>query len=79
MRLVYLRGSRALIGERLAGRHGHFMPANLLQSQFDTLEEPLPEEEPLTVDIGGAAGDVAGEVIRQLGSSVTLVKASPGR
>ncbi|HKF64599.1 MAG TPA: ribose-5-phosphate isomerase RpiA [Dongiaceae bacterium] len=78
-RLVYLRGSRALIGERLAGRHGHFMPASLLQSQFDTLEEPLPEEEPLTVDIGGAAGDVAEEVIRQLGSSATVVQASPAR
>jgi ribose 5-phosphate isomerase A len=76
VRLVYLRGSRALIGERLAGRHGHFMPASLLQSQFDTLEEPLPAEEPLIVDIGGEARDVAEEVIRQLGSAATLVPAA---
>jgi ribose 5-phosphate isomerase A len=76
VRLVYLRGSRALIAERLAGRHGHFMPPSLLQSQFDTLEEPMPEEEPLVVDIGGPPEEVAAEIIRQLGSAATLVPAA---
>jgi ribose 5-phosphate isomerase A len=37
VRLVYLRGGRDLIAEHLAGRRGHFMPASLLLSQFDTL------------------------------------------
>ena len=32
--------------EHLAGRSGHFMPASLLQSQIDTLEEPGPDEDP---------------------------------
>ena len=45
VRLVYLRRGRDLIAEHLAGRHGHFMPAALLQSQIDTLEEPDPSEE----------------------------------
>ncbi len=67
-RLVYLRGSRALIAERLAGRHGHFMPASLLQSQIDTLEEPGPEEDALIVDIGPPASEVAAEIIRLLGA-----------
>src|SRR6202035_5448098 len=42
VRLVYLRSGRDLIAEHLAGRHGHFMPAALLQSQIDMLEEPDP-------------------------------------
>lgn len=37
---VYLKGSFALIQQRLQQRQEHYMPADLLQSQFDTLEEP---------------------------------------
>ncbi len=37
---VYLKGSFELISNRLAERKGHFMNANLLTSQFETLEEP---------------------------------------
>lgn len=39
-KLIYLRGSRELLAERLAGRSGHFFNPDLLQSQLDTLEEP---------------------------------------
>ena len=49
--LVFLRGSRTLIGERLAARKGHFMPPALLDSQFATLEPPGPDERPIVVDI----------------------------
>ena len=52
--LLYLRGSRALIGTRMAARKNHFMPAGLLDSQFATLEEPGPDERPIVVDIGPA-------------------------
>jgi ribose 5-phosphate isomerase A len=72
VRLVYLRGGRDLIAEHLAGRHGHFMPASLLQSQIDTLEEPDPDEDSLTVDVGPPAGQVAEEIIRLLGTSEAL-------
>jgi gluconokinase len=48
---VFLRGERALIAERLAGRRGHYMPASLLDSQFDTLQEPSPDEEVWVCDI----------------------------
>lgn len=37
---VYLKGGGELIGRRLAGREGHFMPTSLLDSQFADLEEP---------------------------------------
>jgi len=50
VRLIYVRGSQALIGARIAARHDHFMPATLLQSQFDTLEEPAADERPIIAD-----------------------------
>lgn len=37
---VYLKGSFELIQSRLEEREGHYMKSSLLQSQFDTLEEP---------------------------------------
>jgi carbohydrate kinase (thermoresistant glucokinase family) len=51
VRLVYLDGSRELVAGRLAARRGHFMPANLLDSQFAALEPPGPDEKPITVAI----------------------------
>ena len=40
-----------LIRQRMSKRSGHFMPTVLLQSQFDTLEEPGPDENPIVVPI----------------------------
>ena len=51
VRLVYLHGSRALIAKRQAARTGHYMPASLVGSQFDILEEPGPDENPLIVSV----------------------------
>ena len=64
--LVYLRGSRALIQQRMAARHEHFMPVALLDSQFATLEEPGPDERPVVVDIGGRPAEIVAEIVRQL-------------
>jgi ribose 5-phosphate isomerase A len=78
VRLVYLRGGRDLIAQHLAGREGHFMPASLLQSQIDTLEEPGPEEDPLTVDVGPPPSQVAETIIRLLGTSATVSQSAEG-
>jgi ribose 5-phosphate isomerase A len=74
VRLVYLRAGRDLVAEHAAGRHGHFMPASLLKSQMDTLEEPGPEEDPLTVEVKSSAAGTAAEIIRQLGASAAIAK-----
>jgi ribose 5-phosphate isomerase A len=74
VRLVYLRGGRDLIRQHLVGRHDHFMPAALLQSQIDTLEEPDPSEDPLTIDLEESPGRIAEEIIRLLGASATVVQ-----
>jgi gluconate kinase len=53
------------------------MPAALLQSQIDTLEEPEPSEDPLTIDAGALPAEVADEIIRLLGASATVVQGVP--
>ena len=58
LRFVFLRGQREVIAQRLAGRRGHFMPPSLLESQFTTLEEPLPDEDAWVCDITQAAQDI---------------------
>jgi gluconokinase len=44
IRWVYLKGEFQQIAERLQQRSQHFMNPVLLHSQFDTLEEPDPQE-----------------------------------
>jgi len=67
VRLVFLKGGRAVIESRLAKRHGHFMPPSLLQSQFDDLEEPGSEENPLTVSIEATPEAIVAEILERLG------------
>lgn len=50
-RFVHLRGDRALVEGRVAGRSGHFMKEGLLPSQFEALEEPA---DALTLDAAQA-------------------------
>ena len=48
---LHLAGSPELIGGRIAARAGHFMPAELLRSQFDALEPLGADEAGVTVDV----------------------------
>lgn len=63
---VHLEGTRELIAGRLADRHGHYMPASLLDSQFATLEAPGPDEQVLRVDIAPPAAQQVEAIIDQL-------------
>ncbi|CNL28301.1 gluconokinase [Yersinia aleksiciae] len=52
MVFVYLKGSFDVIMTRLKARSGHFMPTDLLKSQFEALEEPGADEpDVICVDI----------------------------
>jgi gluconokinase len=64
--LMYLRGSKPLIAERMRARKGHFMPPALLDSQFATLEEPGADEHPIVVDIGGPTEATIADALHQL-------------
>jgi gluconokinase len=51
LRLLFLKGDKALIRERHRARAQHFMPPGLLDSQFASLEEPGPDEAPIVIDV----------------------------
>jgi gluconokinase len=48
-RMVFLAPDREVLARRLAARHGHFFPEQLLGTQLDALEPPAPDERVLTV------------------------------
>jgi len=64
VKLVYLKGTYALIYERLHARHGHFTGEQILASQFATLEEPT---DAVTVDISASPEEIVDEICRRLG------------
>jgi len=66
VRIVYLKGTPKLIGDRLAQRKGHFMPPGLLASQFKTLEPPDASENPVTVSIDASVETIVDDIVRQL-------------
>ena len=65
--LIYLKGDKGLIGERLSARVGHFMPPALLDSQFHTLEEPGPDENPHVIDVDAGPDEVVDRILVRTG------------
>ncbi|MBD2537707.1 gluconokinase [Coleofasciculus sp. FACHB-SPT36] len=63
MRLVYLKGSFEAIAQRLEARQSHFMTKTLLQSQFDTLEEP---QNALWVDVSEPLDVIVQQIRKRL-------------
>ncbi len=64
--LVYLCGDERLIGERIAQRHHRYMPPALLRSQFETLEEPTPDEHALAVPVGASVQETVIDLLQEL-------------
>jgi gluconokinase len=64
VKVVYLKGSKPLLAERLGNRSAHFMNPDLLQSQLDTLEEP---GDAIVVDISTAPEAIVNEIRSRLG------------
>lgn len=66
VKLVYLRGTRETLRQRLANRAGHFFDPALLDSQLETLEEPVGAA---VVDVGVDLPSVIGAVESATGLS----------
>jgi len=60
---VFLQGSFELIKKRMEERKDHFMPANLLSSQFDALQVP---ENCITIDISNSPDKIVEMIISQI-------------
>ena len=71
MRLVFLQGDRELIARRIAARADHFMPPDLLDSQFKALEPPTPDERPIVVSIVPHPREIVETIVRKLGIDVS--------
>ena len=70
VKLVFLRGDYALVEKQLRSRREHFMNPDLLQSQFDDLQEPLPDEHALTV----ASGRTPEQIVEEIEAKLQLAK-----
>lgn len=73
VRLVYLKGDEALIARRIATRHEHFMPRSLLHSQFEVLEEPGLDENPIVVSIEPQPREIVARIL----SAMNMVEGAP--
>jgi carbohydrate kinase (thermoresistant glucokinase family) len=66
VRILYLHSDEAMIEARIEHRTGHFMPASMLQSQLNTLEEPGPDEHPITLEVAGTIEATVSAALRAL-------------
>ncbi len=62
-RFVFLDGSFELIMNRLKNREDHYMPSDLLKSQFDTLEEP---QNAIKVSIDQTPQAIVSDILQKL-------------
>jgi len=66
VKFMFLRGDYALVENQLRRRGGHFMNPALLQSQFADLEEPEPDEDAITVELGRTPQELVIEIKTKL-------------
>ena len=67
VRFLHLSGTPEVIGARQASRPGHFMPASLLASQFDTLEPLAADETGETIDVGQSIDSIVDQYVSRTG------------
>ncbi|XP_078223900.1 putative gluconokinase isoform X3 [Callithrix jacchus] len=64
--VVHLSGSFEVISERLLKRKGHFMPPELLQSQFETLEPPAAPEKFIQISVNKNVSKIIATIMETL-------------
>ena len=68
IKLIYLYAPQSILADRMAKRKNHFMPHNLLRSQFEVLEEPELREA-LHVPVNMDSTEVTEYIIKELTKS----------
>lgn len=64
---VHLAGAFDVVRTRLSARTDHFMPAELLESQYATLEPLGPDEDGVVLDLAHGSTALIDEAVRRLG------------
>lgn len=68
---IYLKGSYDLIHERMESRTNHYMPTDLLKSQFNTLEEP---DTVFTIEIDQTPDKILSQAMFYITNKIYLAK-----
>jgi gluconokinase len=79
--LVFLSVDRDQLRRRLATRHGHFFPPELLDSQLAAVEPPGPDERAVVIKESGGPADTVEEIVswlRRLGGGTPSPQTPPG-
>ncbi|KAH9942356.1 carbohydrate kinase [Epithele typhae] len=67
---VYIKGERPLLEQRIAGREGHYMKPNMLDSQLRTLESPEGEQGVVVVPLDATTDEQAEVALQELSNFV---------
>ena len=63
---IHLHAAQSVIAERQANRPGHFMPPELLASQYETLESPTGEPNVIEISVEQAVEEILKEAMDAL-------------
>ena len=61
--LIYLKGSYELLWSRMSARTDHYMKPEMLQSQFEALEEP---SEAIIIDVSHSVDEIVQQILQRL-------------
>lgn len=64
---IHLAGTPEIVAARMNARKGHFMPPELLASQFSALEPPGADENAISVNIDQSLDAIVDTITAQLG------------
>lgn len=65
IKFIYLKGTFDLIWQRMLERENHYMKAEMLHSQFATLEEPTADEA-FTVEISADVETITKQILEEV-------------
>ncbi|WTY91404.1 gluconokinase [Sphaerisporangium sp. NBC_01403] len=74
---VHLHGDQEVVRRRVAGRPGHFMPASLVASQFQTLEPLEDDERGVVLDLGRTVDELVEDYLAAAPPPKTLPETPP--
>lgn len=66
VRFLHLAGPQELVADRIRRRSGHFMPPQLLGSQYAVLETLGPDEPGATIDLSGTLEQIVDAAVHEL-------------
>ncbi|WP_180966971.1 gluconokinase [Cohaesibacter celericrescens] len=71
LRFLFLDGSLDLVRQRMQQRDNHFMPAELVESQMETLEYPVDETDVIRLDVSRPTKELVDDAVSALQPSLS--------